>query len=334
MDLQGDAGTTEPSRCRPPLITLTFEAVWPEVERRLRALLYRRGLDPASTDDVVQEVALRALAHHVTYASAADLLRWAAPVACNLHVDLLRHRARVLDDPQAADRPASDDVVREVTHRIELQRAFRGIAALRPADREALIDAVAEEPTVPRSRQEAVRLAVRRHRARSRLAVVLEQLAGWLAAAGPGAAAALRLARAARAVRAVPVRRARRTALATALVPAAALPLLGALGVLRGSAGPVSLRPAAPARAVAARPATPLGRDTRESRPVAAARVRPHTTRTAVPPATAPAGPARTPVVAAGSEHLVSVEAGRQERPPGNHLVCATGLPHLREICI
>src|SRR6185503_11058807 len=51
----------------------------------------------------------------------------------------------------------------EVADRMELQRALRGIAALRPADREAIIDAVTEEAT-PRSRKEAVKLAVRRHR--------------------------------------------------------------------------------------------------------------------------------------------------------------------------
>jgi DNA-directed RNA polymerase specialized sigma24 family protein len=162
----------------------------------LRALLYRRGLDAPSAEDIVQEVALRALANDVTYASAQDLLRWAGPVACNLHVDLIRHRARMFDGELATDHPASNDVAGEVADRIELQRALRGIAALRPADRAAIIDAVAENPAPP-SRKEAVRLAVRRHRARSRLLVVLEQLAGvfapvrWLRRGKRGAAVAL-----------------------------------------------------------------------------------------------------------------------------------------------
>lgn len=179
MDLQGDEGT-ERSRAGAPVITPPFEAVWPDVERRLRAMLYRRRLDPASADDVVQEVALRVLSNDVTFESSTDLLRWAAPVACRLHVDLLRHRARMTDPSEAAEHPARDDVAGEVADRLELQRALRAIAALRPADRDAIIDAVASEPAVPRDRQEAVRLAVRRHRARSRLAVALGQLAAWI----------------------------------------------------------------------------------------------------------------------------------------------------------
>jgi DNA-directed RNA polymerase specialized sigma24 family protein len=177
MDLQGDVGAAPRSRDGAVVITPSFESVWPDVERRLRALLFRRGVDNASVDDIVQEVALRALANQVTYASAKDLLRWAGPVACNLHVDLVRHRARVLDDVDT-DRAGPDDVYGEVADRMELHRAFRGIAALRPADREAIIDAVAEEPVVPRTRKEAVRLAVRRHRARSRLILAMEKLAG------------------------------------------------------------------------------------------------------------------------------------------------------------
>lgn len=182
MDLQGDVGETERSRGGGEVITPPFEAVWPDVERRLKALLYRRGLDSASSDDVVQEVALRALAGRVTYTSAKDLLRWAGPVACNLHVDLLRQRARLYEGDVGDvddEHPATHDVAGEVADRMELQRAFRGIARLRPADREAIMAAVAAEPVAPRNRKEAVRLAVRRHRARNRLALVLEQLAIW-----------------------------------------------------------------------------------------------------------------------------------------------------------
>ncbi len=138
MDLQGDAGATQRSRTGDGVITPSLEAVWPDVERRLRALLYRRGLDHASAEDVVQEVAVRALAGRVTFTSAKDLLRWAGPVACNLHVDLLRQRARLLDTEPDPERPAPQDVAVEVADRLELQRALRGIAALRPADRAAM----------------------------------------------------------------------------------------------------------------------------------------------------------------------------------------------------
>jgi DNA-directed RNA polymerase specialized sigma24 family protein len=312
MDLHKGARAMERSRADAGLITPPFETVWPDVERRLRALLFRRGLDSPSADDIVQEVALRVLAHHVTYASATDLLRWAAPVACNLHVDLVRHRARVLDDPAATERPATVDVAREVAHRIELQRAFRGIAKLRPADREALIDAVAAEPVVPGSRQEAVRLAVRRHRARSRLAVVLEQLAAWTAA--------VRL-----------LTRPRRFAV-LALVPAAALPLLiqGGLPFRRS----IDLAPERVAPAAMYPPAqvTELRTD---------ARVLPHT-----PPAargaTAPGAhraATRKRAAAPGEQWAVTApvtgaraRAGHEYKPPSqHHTFCLTGIPALDE---
>jgi DNA-directed RNA polymerase specialized sigma24 family protein len=282
------------------MITPAFEAVWPDVERRLRALLFRRGLDRASADDVVQEVALRALANHVTYASATDLLRWAGPVACNLHVDLVRHRARMLDAPEAEDHPAADDVPREVAHRIELQRAFRGIAALRPADREAIIDAVAAEPVVPRTRKEAVRLAVRRHRARSRLAIVLEQLAAWLTGLGV-------------------IRRGRRLVAVAALVPAAAIPLIATWHV-PPAAGEARTRPAVVAPAVGdVASSTALVRETNArtapnaARPAAAGRV-------TVRPATSPA--TRRPAVTLDGPRGVRTSAGTDARRPDDHVLC------------
>jgi DNA-directed RNA polymerase specialized sigma24 family protein len=320
MDLHNGTGATQRSRADAPLITPPFESVWPDVERRLRALLFRRGLDSPSADDIVQEVALRALAHHVTYASAADLLRWAAPVACNLHVDLVRHRARVLDDPGATERPATVDVAREVAHRIELQRAFRGIAKLRPADREALIDAVAAEPVVPRSRQEAVRLAVRRHRARNRLAVVLEQLAAWAAAA--------RL-----------LARPRRFA-ALALVPAAvAVPLLVQAGLPHHRSidlAPERVAPAAmypPDAAAWLRTAADAARPTAARRAARTAAAH-HRAGTPGAASTGPSTEQHVSVTAPGTD--IHAKAGREPRPPGQHHVfCLTGVPSLdRDVCL
>jgi DNA-directed RNA polymerase specialized sigma24 family protein len=317
MDLQGDAGATQRSRAGESLITPPpFEAVWPDVERCLHALLYRRGLDRASADDVVQEVALRALAGRVTYTSAKDLLRWAGPVACNLHIDLLRQRARLSDDEVGADRPASNDVAGEVADRMELQRALRGIAALRPADREAIMEAVTAEPVPPRNRKEAVRLAVRRHRARSRLILVMEQLAafvfGWRWVRQPKAATA-----------------------AVAMVPVmAALPLLFVTPV----------PPEAPTRPVPPRVATPVTR----SVPVRAAL-------TAAPPKAVPApapaakravpvrpqpqnAPAATPKpdVEIEGPSDIKIRGRGHDRPPGTtYVFCVWNVPELdRDVCV
>ncbi|HEU0132374.1 MAG TPA: sigma-70 family RNA polymerase sigma factor [Mycobacteriales bacterium] len=308
----------EASRDDAPLITPAFETVWPDVERRLRGMLHRRGLDRASVDDVVQEVALRALANHVTYASASDLLRWAAPVACNLHVDLVRHRARLLEPPEAEEHAAADDVAREVAHRIELQRAFRGIAALRPADREAIIEAVTEH-AAPCSRKEAVRLAVRRHRARSRLMLVLEQLAAWVAG-----------------VRAL--RPGRRAVAVAALAPVAAVQLVVAWHV-PSAAGGSAVRPATVAPVVV-RPVAVTHELTAARRATAAA----HAPTAAVAPRRAttttvrPAAPHRPPIVKVSGPRGIGAQAGTDPRRPDDHVLCTGfhGLPDdaLSEVCV
>ena len=309
MDLQGDAGVTQRSRAGDALITPPFETIWPDVERRLRALLYRRGLDQPSIDDIVQEVALRVLAGRVTYTSAKDLLRWAGPVACNLHIDLLRQRAR-LHDGAVGDRPAWNDVAGEVADRMELQRAFRGIAALRPADREAIIEAVADEQPAGRSRKESVRLAVRRHRARSRLVVVLEQLAAWVAG--------LSL-----------LRRSRVAVTALAGVPVmAALPLMLTWpGAHDGGASdvrpvitvtrPVEYRPPLAAPAAAPKPAVKAARSATVSQAVAGRET---------------VAPRKKPVDVKGPRG-VRVRAGGDDRREDDRIICHEQ-PPLPRICV
>ena len=299
MDLQGASGEgAGTSRVRPAVITPSLEAVWPDVERRLRALLYKRGLDQPSADDVVQEVALRVIDNDVTYDSPGDLLRWAAPVACRLHVDLLRHRARHVHPEEATEPAARDDVAGQVADRLELQRALRGIASLRPADRAAIMEAVAAD-TVPGSRQEAVRLAVRRHRARHRLAVVLEHLAA--------AVGALRLAL-----------RDRRTVALAALVPVAAMPFLVTLPhaapAAEGATRAVTVPAAASRReAVTVRDAAPAIARPLPNAAGAAPKVRPRPTRTEAVRVSAPAG--------------LGVRAGTERARPGESLLCVGGIP-------
>jgi hypothetical protein len=299
-----------------------FEDVWPLVERRLRALLYRRGLDQASSDDVVQEVALRVLAHGVTYESSEDLLRWAAPVACRLHVDLLRHRARITDADEAPEHPARDDVAGEVADRLELQRAFRAIATLRPADRDAIIDAVAAEPPVPRDRQEAVRLAVRRHRARSRLAVVLEQLAGWIAGLAGG-------------WRVLAARR-RSTALAALVPAAAAIPLMVTFAPHAVPLDPQA-RPPAVANAPEAAPRTTAVTSVR-SAATSAASTRAALRRAVVAPVRkAPAAPRAKPdkpEVDVDGPNGIGLEAGQDARRPDDRFLCVNDVPEVDDFCV
>lgn len=310
MDLQGDAGATQRSRTGDALITPPFELVWPDVERRLRGLLFRRGLDQASAEDVVQEVALRALAGQVTYTSAKDLLRWAGPVACNLHVDLLRQRARLADSGVDTEHPATNDVAGEVADRMELQRAFRGIAALRPADREAIMEAVTAEPGPARNRKEAVRLAVRRHRARSRLALVMEQLAAWVLGWKW-------------------LKRSRTATMAVAAVPIAALPLVLSVPPPDRTVHDV------PVRAPAAEPA-PVREVHAGLAPeaVPAQGVPPPVTATGTALSERPTPEPATTMIAVEPRDDLGVEAGGDDRRPEDRTVCVLNVPHVGDICV
>lgn len=317
MNLQGDEGLV-PARGGVPVITPGIEDVWPDVERRLRALLYRRGLEQASADDVVQEVALRVLAHGVTFDSAEDLLRWAAPVACRLHVDLLRHRARMTDAEEAPDHASRVDVAGEVADRLELQRAWRAIASLRPADRDAIIEAVADEAPIARSRQEAVRLAVRRHRARSRLAVVLEQLAAF-----GGVLAGWRV-----------LVRQRRASLAALVPAAAAIPLMVTLApsVTPPSAAnpPAAIAPVQ----VAVVPEEVVNVSRRTASPVVA--------RPAAPPVRRAPRVARVEADPKPAPQKVEVDTGagfgvtatRDQRRADDHFLCLYEVPRVDQVCV
>lgn len=150
--------------------------VWPEVSTRLGKLLTSRGAARDVADDVVQEVAARALAHGIVFIDAGDLMRWAVPVALNLLVDHARAAGRVtvgIDDYDAAE----GDVADLVAHRDRLRQVLGAVARLSDADRAAL----APEVESPLDRREAVKLAVRRHRARRRLLALVDGVAGLVA---------------------------------------------------------------------------------------------------------------------------------------------------------
>jgi DNA-directed RNA polymerase specialized sigma24 family protein len=152
--------------------------VWPEVSTRLGKLLTSRGAARDVADDVVQEVAARALSHGIVFDDAADLMRWAVPVALNLLVDHARAAGRVTLGIDGYD-TALADVADLVAHRDRLRQVLGAVARLSDADRAAL----APEAEAPADRREAVKLAVRRHRARRRLLALVDGVAafvGWL----------------------------------------------------------------------------------------------------------------------------------------------------------
>lgn len=150
---------------------LDFDAAWPSARARIAAVLGARGLQCADVDDVAQEVAVRALRQRGTFGSYEHFVRWCCRVAINLQVDTAR-RQRRLDPSPPPDVAGHHDTAASAQRRMALEAVAAGIAELTPEERRLLFE---QEPTA--SRREAVRLAVRRHRLRARLAALMEGLA-------------------------------------------------------------------------------------------------------------------------------------------------------------
>ncbi|HEV7887046.1 MAG TPA: RNA polymerase sigma factor [Acidimicrobiales bacterium] len=170
----------------------------------MAAVLLARGLAGADVADMVQEVAVRALANRPAVADAEELSRWAYTVGRNLAVDRHRRARPVapLADAGSNAGNALPEVGRVVEGRLEWERTLRAMSSLSDADRAALL-ATLTGASRSATRRLAVRDAVRLHRARSRLLARLGKAgallgAGWRAvrkAAGlvpaPAATAAL-----------------------------------------------------------------------------------------------------------------------------------------------
>jgi len=165
-----ELGGTPCSRASSAVITdaQRFEAVWSDVSPRLRRFLATRCVNPADIDDVVQETAERVLARRVAYTSADNLFSWCCTVAWRLAITLHRRRARMAGPPEA-DVVASDDVAATVELRDELATVASVFPLLSVLDRAAITSTVE-----PSDRREAVKLAVRRHRARMRLMALVD----------------------------------------------------------------------------------------------------------------------------------------------------------------
>ena len=295
-------GRTPDTRGRPGLITGdSLAEVWPEVSGRLGRLLASRGASRDVADDVVQEVAARALAREIVFDDAADLMRWAVPVALNLLVDSARHAGRVTVGIDGWD-VAEGDVADLVAHRDRLTRVLGAVARLSDADRIALTSAES-----PADRREAVKLAVRRHRARRRLLALVDGVAAFVAWLG----LSLRRARAPRAVSvaALPVA----FVLPVALVLVQPAPHAPERAITIGAPP----RVAAPLTVTAAAPAAPAratsGRASRAARRVTAAAT-----------VARPAGPAaKRPreVVSVGPEGR-ELRIRQRQGTNGDHILC------------
>jgi hypothetical protein len=296
---------------RPAGALLTEESAgWAVTSSTVARYLRARGVQQCDVDDLVQEVALRVL----TARPGPDpekVLPWCLVVARNLSVDLARSRSRNLCVADVPETAGPCDVEHEVVQRAELHKVLAALQVLAPADRAAIWDGVNEVPAPP-DRKTAVRLAVRRHRARQRLAGAVACALGWLL---------------------WPVRRARQLSPAAALAPLALAAAVGQLPSQTVAPDDVpAARPAVSQQAptpVAARPGDP-GRGPQQAQQVlpeaATSPVRRSVRRD---PPTEQVVSVQLP---SGDGLSVHTEDDATERPRGS--VCVAGLPVVPDSCL
>ena len=313
MGLGGDPdGATSGTRASATLLTDPDAAqVWRDVSRQVARYLRARGVTGPDVDDIVQEVAVRAMAHEVEYLDADDLTAWCLVVARNLHTDAAR-RARStsdLDDLQST--PGSVNVETLIEHRVAVTRLLHALSSL-PADDLAVLFADRSAPG-SLSKLESTRLAVRRHRIRARLAKLvagLLGLAGALGLRGPRIKAVL---------------------LAPALASAGFLIAVIAIGVLPYAVAQPPAQGSIPRSAPIGRPTSRLA-DQRQA-PVAqgARRTHPHPS-TRPRPVDDQASRQRLVAVNPGGHHPVYID--RQPAAPSDHLLCLDHVPVLGGGCV
>lgn len=150
-------------------------AAWPAALAQVSAVLRARGVQAPDVDDVAQEVAVRALRTSREFDSDEHFVAWCCRVAINLQIDAARRQRRVSPEPPS-DAEGHHDTAATAERRMALDVLADRIAELPEEERRLLFDA---EPT--ESRRDAVRLAVRRHRLRARLAALVEGMVAGVA---------------------------------------------------------------------------------------------------------------------------------------------------------
>jgi DNA-directed RNA polymerase specialized sigma24 family protein len=174
---QGIVGTPTARTTGSALTADRLGEAWPEVSTRLKRMLGSRGVDPTLAEDIVQDVALRALDKQVPFTDPDDLYRWAATTARHLHIDHLRTGGRTTGDELLVAVPDHTDVAHAAERRVALGQVWRALAVMRPREREAILDSLHEREA--RSSQ----VLVRRHRARASLRKAVGGVLVWVTAA-------------------------------------------------------------------------------------------------------------------------------------------------------
>ena len=155
-----------------PITELLWESAadeWKATANRVQAVLRQRGVDPHTAEDLVQDVALRILLRGEQFKDATHRERWALTVAWRLAKNRWRDDGRLkLGDPP--DVSGGRDPVEVVAARESLHRVVDAFHEMSEQDQAAVI--LGFEPA-----GQSGAIAVRRHRARVRLARVRSVLA-------------------------------------------------------------------------------------------------------------------------------------------------------------
>jgi hypothetical protein len=151
----------------------SFEAVWPELQRRIQRFLSSKKVPDSQRDDVVQETGLRLYRMWDQVDPAGSPVGLAMTIAMNIVRDNARrdsHRTVVEIEPEI---PALCDVERSGLARLELSRVRRALGELTPAQRSVLLYELDRNEVQPEASAAAIKML--RMRARRNLSAILER---------------------------------------------------------------------------------------------------------------------------------------------------------------
>lgn len=151
----------------------SFEAAWPELQRRIQRFLGSKNVPDSQRDDVVQETGLRLYRMWDQVDPSNSPVGLALTIAMNIVRDNARrdsHRTVVEIEPEI---PALCDVERSGLARLELSRVRRALTELTPAQRSVLLSELDRTQAPPEASPAAIKML--RMRARRNLSAILER---------------------------------------------------------------------------------------------------------------------------------------------------------------
>lgn len=162
-----------------------FESQWPAIAARLERLLARRSIPVQKRDDIVQETGLRLLGSWDKVDSARPLWPFVVTIALNLMRDEARRATTGTEIPcELPDQQDWADVEHAGLVRLELRRAGRALALLKPGHRDVLLAEL--DPSLFSYEGTAAATKMLRARARRRLAALMQNVSALgVAATGP-----------------------------------------------------------------------------------------------------------------------------------------------------